>query len=148
VAPCLAAARLRHRPGPGAIRGQLASLGPAARELPAATGRFVRQEGDRLMFDVQAHVDVRRGGRPAETAPVLIVVRVRESPRTPPDQIESELVTIAIDQQGQLAVPHPAIAGNSFQFQVGASRNEQEAAVFSRWETSTLEASARPPVPP
>jgi hypothetical protein len=128
--------------------GQLASLRPAARELPAATGRFVRQEGYRLMFDVQAHVDVRPGGRPTETVPVLIVVRVRESPRTPPDQIESALVTIAIDQQGQLAVPHPAIAGNSFQFQVGASRNEQEAAVFSRWETSTLEARARPPAPP
>jgi hypothetical protein len=55
---------------------------------------------------------------------------------------------MAVDQQGQLALPRPAIAGNSFQFQVGASRNEQEAPLFSRWETSTLEASARPPAPP
>lgn len=127
---------------------QLASLGPAARELPVATGRFVRQEGDGLMFDVQAHVDVRAGGRPTESVPVLIVVRVRESPSTPPDQIESAFMSMAVDQQGQLAVPRPAIAGNSFQFQVGASRNEQEAPLFSRWETSTLEASARPPAPP
>jgi len=136
-------------PGAFALRLHRGDDGePAARELPVASARFVRQEGPLLMFDVQAHVDVRPGSRLTESRPVRIVVRARESARTPPDQIQSAFVLTAVDVRSQLAVPHPAIAGNSFQFQVGASRNEQEAAVFSRWETSTLEASPRPPVPP
>jgi hypothetical protein len=124
---------------------QLASLAPAARELPVASGRFVRQGRDYLMFDVLARADVRPGSQSTETGPLRIVVRVRESEGTPPDRVMSESVSMAAGSRSHLAVPRPPIAGDSFQFQVGASRNDKEAPLFSRWETTTLEASAAPP---
>jgi hypothetical protein len=126
---------------------QLASLEPAARELPVASARFVRQEGALLVFDVQAQVGVPVGSRSTESRGVRIVVRARESAGTPPDQIQSALVLTAVGVLSHLSVPRPAISGDSFQFQVGASRNEQEAPLFSRWETTTLERSARSPEP-
>ncbi len=68
---------------------QLASLAAEARELPVATGHFVGQEGERLVFQVR--VDVRS----TASGPIRVVVRARESPRTPPDQIESASLTVA-----------------------------------------------------
>jgi hypothetical protein len=126
---------------------QLASLGPAARELPVATGRFVGQLGDELRFDVRAHVDAPPAGGSTRPGPLRIVVRARESARTPPDQIQSAFVSTFAGVVTSVAVPRPAITGDSFQFQVGASRNQQEPPVFSRWETTTLEGRASRPGP-
>jgi hypothetical protein len=126
---------------------QLASLESASRELPVASAHFVRQEGALLVFEVQAQVGVSAGSRSSQARPVRIVVRARGSARTSPDQIQSAFVSTAVGVRSQLSVPRPAIAGDSFQFQVGASRDEQEDSLFTRWETTTLEGSARSPEP-